>query len=492
MPSPDPFVTFHDLASTEIIAQPVTDAVQEMPLSEYLQDNVYEQLAELDYIYVDRLDIDDSNFALKNGPISLTDVFEGIAQLATMGVVEVTDIVEAIHREIILRPVGRFNEGNLTKWQRGLTGRIYGTVRYITALVGSNLATGLWLYNNMNKKKNVQPLPRSLRRLVNILNGVMGDHLVNHKNPLAVPMVLYNRQNYVQTQDLSGRVIILCHGLCMSHLSWSIPNSNSLGESIILSQPNSTVLYLNYNTGRRISSNGRSFSKILQNLVDDNPDISQIDLIGHSMGGLVARSALFYGKEQGYHWVQRVGNLITLGSPHHGASLERIGVFVQEMISKLPFAGSLAKLGDLRSAGIIDLRYGSVRDADWNTLESRSVLPQEFRHPARLPPHVRSYFIAGTLVEAHYDFKPASLLGDGLVAVDSALGENSNEHTLFIPEGHKAIFYGVNHYNLLYSGRVHEQVIAWLLDNGRLDTNQMFHALRTRIYSYPNDLEVVV
>ena len=494
MSNSKPFVTYHDLSSTEIIAQHDTDpdAPTDTPVSEHLRDNVYEQLAELDHIYVDRPPVDHSNFELSPGPTSLTDVFEGLAQLATMGVVEVTDIVEAIHREIILRPIGRLNERSLKKWPRGITGRIYGTVRYIASFVGNNLTTGIWLYNNMTKHKNVQRLPRSLRRLINILNGVMGDHLVTHKNPLAIPMVLYDKYNYLQSGELSGRIIILCHGLCMSHLSWNIPEHDSLGETLIRSQPTSTILYLNYNTGRRISSNGRNLSKLLKNLVDNNPDIAQIDLVGHSMGGLVSRSALFYGKEQGYHWVQRVGNLITLGSPHNGASLERIGVFVQEMIGKLPFAGSLAKLGDLRSAGIIDLRYGSVLDADWNTLEGRSVLPQEFRHPARLPLHVRSYFVAGTIVEAHYDSKVASLLGDGLVTVNSALGEDAAEHTLFVPEGHKAVFYGVNHYDLIYNERVHAQVKAWLLDNGRSDTNQMFHVLRTRIYSYPNDLDVVV
>lgn len=489
-----PFVTYHDLSSPEIIAEHEVDpdAPIDQPTNEHLQDNVYEQLAELDYIYVDRRDIDHRDLSVKQGPTSLADVFEGLAQLATMGVVEVTDIVEAIHREIILRPIGRFNERSIRRWPRGITGRIYGTVRYIASFVGNNLTTGLWLYNNMTKHKNIQRLPKSLRRLINILNGVMGDHLVTHKNPLAIPMVLYDKYNYLQSGELAGRVIILCHGLCMSHLSWNIPEHSSLGETLIRSQPASTILYLNYNTGRRISSNGRSFSKLLQSLVDNNPDIAQIDLVGHSMGGLVARSALFYGKEQGYHWVQRVGNLVTLGSPHNGASLERIGVFVQEMIGKLPFAGSLAKLGDLRSAGIIDLRYGSVRDADWNTLEGRSVLPQEFRHPARLPLHVRSYLVAGTIVEGHYDSKAASLLGDGLVTVNSALGEDSAEHTLFVPEGHKAVFYGVNHYDLIYNERVHAQVKAWLLDNGRSDTNQMFHVLRTRIYSYPNDLDVVV
>ncbi|MFP3458491.1 hypothetical protein R0J89_19780, partial [Psychrobacter sp. SIMBA_152] len=82
---------------------------------------------------------------------------------------------------------------------------------------------------------------------------------------------------------------------------------------------------------------GRKFSQLLQALVDDNPDISQIDLVGHSMGGLVSRSALFYGEQDRLDWIKRVGNLITLGSPHHGAVLKRIGNYVQNIIAKLPF-----------------------------------------------------------------------------------------------------------------------------------------------------------
>jgi len=502
MLSPKSFDTIHDLfASTR--RDPEAHANSDA--SKHFQGDVYEQLAQLEYIYVDeltRLNVDDSDAMTNREPISLVDFFEGLAQLATMGVVEVTDIVEAVHREIILRPLGRFNEGNVTRWQRGITGRIYSTVRQVMLLVGNNLASGLQMYNNMRNPKEVQPLPINLRRLVNILNGVMGDHLINHHNPLAVSMVLYdsslhnsslyNRHGHLQRDALSGRIIILCHGLCMSHLSWQLSKSNNLGEQLIRSQPTSTVLYLNYNTGRRISSNGRNFSKVLQELVDNNPDITQIDLVGHSMGGLIARSALFYSKEQGFDWVKRVGNLITLGSPHHGASLERIGNFVQDRIAKLPFAGSLAKLGDLRSAGIIDLRYGSIRDADWKSLEGRGVLPADFHHPARLPLHVRTYFIAATLVETHYDSKATSLLGDGLVTIDSALGEHTGERALSVPEGHKAIFYGVSHYNLLYNERVHKKVVAWLLDNGQSELNQEGQELSSRVYSYPDDLNLMV
>ena len=359
-------------------------------------------------------------------------------------------------------------------------------------LVGNNIAIGLRLYNTVLKPKKIQPLPLNLRRMVNILNGVMGDHLVTHDNPLAVSMMLYDKDNYVQSGALSGRVIVLCHGLCLSHLSWQVAGENNLGAMLTHKLPDSTVLYLNYNTGRRISSNGRSFAKVLQDLVESNPDITQLDLIGHSMGGLLSRSALFYGKEQGFSWVERVGNLVTLGTPHHGASLEQIGNFVQYKIAKLPFAGSLAKLGDLRSAGIIDLRYGSIRDADWKSLEERSVLPAEFRHPTRLPLHVNTYLVAAALIETHYENKTTSLLGDGLVSVESALGEYTEEHTLSVPEGHKAIFYGVNHMNLTYNDRVLAQVISWLSANRLGDAHDAKYGLDSRIYSYPIDYEVEI
>ena len=487
MPNTKPIDTIHDL-----FAHPHDDS-ENQPSSESskgFQDNVYEQLANLDYIYMDKqatLSLDNSDDDINREPVNLVDFFEGLAQLVTMGVVEVTDIAEAIHREIVLRPLGRFNDRNQSKWQRGLVGRIYGTVRHASRLIGDNVASGVRLYDSILNKKNIQPLPEKLKRLVNVLNGVMGHHLVTHHNPLAIPMVFYDRYGYLQQGEVAGRIVILCHGLCMSHLSWHPFENDGLGERIIQSQPTLTVLYLDYNTGRHISSNGRNLSKVIQNLADNNPNITQIDLIGHSMGGLVARSALFYGKQQGFNWVKRVGNLITLGSPHHGASLERIGNFVQDRIAKLPFAGSLAKLGDLRSAGIIDLRHGSIRDEDWQYLEGRSILPHEFRHPAELPLHVHTYLVAGTLAEAHYDFMAASLLGDGLVTIDSALGEHTDEHVLFVPEGHKAIFYGVSHYDLLYNDRVHKQVIAWLLQNGRSD-----NIPNACIQSYPDELGVVI
>ncbi len=440
-------------------------------------------------------------------PIGIKDFLTGLAQLATTSVVETSEIVEAIHREIILRPIGRFNKRQITLWQYGLTGRLYNTLRKLTLIVGNSLYTGIGDYPYTPIPKKPQPLPDTLKMFVNTMNGVMGDHLVSHNNPLALPMRFYNcygkpyyhkasalvgseerRQRQTanaSSTELSGRVIVLTHGLCMSYLHWQPGKTTGLAQKIIRDNPQVKVLHLDYNTGQRISTNGRAYAKLLQDLVTHNPNITQIDLIGHSMGGLVCRSALFYGKLTGAEWVNRVQKLVTIGTPHQGALLERIGSLVQESLSKLPFAGSIAKLGDIRSAGIVDLRHGSIRDEDWKALETRSMLPDSFRHPTELPADIHTYFIAGTLMENLYGFKASHVLGDGLVTVESALGEHAEEHALFVPEGHKAVFYGMHHQQLIHDDKVHRKIIQWLNDDGSM-------ALDSRYYSYSEDFDIVL
>lgn len=419
----------------------------------------------------------------KTTPLTVGDVLEGLTLLATTGVLEVTEIVESLHSELLLRPLGRFNADHLARWQTGLTRQFYNGMRYMVQQVGSGVTqTNIKLTRKALRKYNDRILPNSLKQVVNVINGMIGDHLIAQKNPLAVPMTIYDRYGQPLGNRLSGRIVLLTHGLCLSYLSWHPCEADSLGESIALAQPKTTVLYLDYNTGKRISQNGRRLSHILQQLVHDNPDITQIDLIGYSMGGLVSRSALFYAQQERFDWIDRVGNLVTIGTPHQGAVLERTSHYVLDVIGKVPFAASLSKMGNIRSAGIIDLRHGSIRDEDWRYLKERDVLPEQFRHPTKLPRHVRTYFIAGSIVEGVYDSKATNVVGDGLVTIESALGEAGKLHTLYVPEGRKAIFYGVNHLNLQYDSRVHEQVVEWLNDNG-----ESYSALKPRIESFAKE-----
>lgn len=406
---------------------------------------------------------------LHRAPPTQGDVLEGLAQLATTSISGVTDLVQAIHREIILRPLGLHSEQHQQRWNRGLTGRIYGLIKDATEHYGSGLALTLRTVNKLSPSQKRRPLTPALHFLVGVLNGVAGDHLIRMRNPMALPMMFYDRYGQPQRGEVRGRVVILAHGLCMNHLSWDPGESVGLGEQLLYRQPSTTVLYLNYNTGRRISQNGRSYANLLQELIDKNPYITDIDLIGHSMGGLVSRSALFYGKQMGHDWPSVCDNLVCIGSPHHGAVLERLGFMLQDRLGRLPFAGALARLGDIRSAGVIDLRHGSVRDDDWEHLEARRGQFDDTRKPAPLPSSVKTFLLAGTLESGPSTSRTREAIGDYLVSVKSGLGEHDNpSYQLRVPEQRKAVFYGINHFELQYHPAVRDQVIAWLIPGAYL------------------------
>ena len=127
-----------------------------------------------------------------------------------------------------------------------------------------------------------------------------------------------------------------------------------------------TPVYLRYNSGQHVSINGHALAQQLQGLVDAWPvPLERCVLLGHSMGGLLARSALHYGTQAGLGWRSRVTDLVCLGTPHHGAPLERAGNWIDMLLGATPYAAPFARLGKLRSAGITDLRHGNLVDEDW-------------------------------------------------------------------------------------------------------------------------------
>lgn len=399
---------------------------------------------------------------LRKSPTTQGDLIEGLAQLATTGVSRTTEFVQVFYREAVLRSLGLYKEDNQSVLQKEVSARSFSMIKFIMKYTGQYTAHGLRVLGRASDEQQ-KPLVPPLHMLVSALNGVMGDHLVYDCNPLALPMLVYDRHGKVFTGELRGRVVIFVHGLCMDTHSWYPSKYQSMGEQIYRQQ-DCTILYLSYNTGRRISLNGRSFSNLLNDLCIKNPDISHLDIIGHSMGGLVARSALFYGKQAGYNWILLVDHLMCLGSPHQGALLERLGYMVIDKVGKIPFAGTVARLGDLRSAGIIDLRWGSIRDDDWEHLKSgRRGDFADNRRPAPLPSNIKAYFIAGTIERENIHSKARETVGDYLVSVKSALGEHANpEYQLNVPPERKVVLYGVDHMQIQYSQRVIDHVLAWL------------------------------
>lgn len=401
-------------------------------------------------------------------PPSQADFLEGIAQLLTSNLLALEDVLPFIQMEMLVNTFGLKPKQAKRLTARPLLQKIVGQSMQLIQNGNQNIIAPMLRRLNVrfpNLKQ--QPLYPVQHFLVGLLNGVMGSTLIQQQNPLAVPMVLYDHYGSLQQGDLTGRVVILVHGLCMSHLSWSSGGYMVIGDKLLAQRDNNTMLYLNYNTGRRISANGKTFARILDDLVQQNPGITGIDLIGHSMGGLVCRSALFYGKQNLYPWVDKVQNLVCIGSPHHGAALERLSFMLQDWLGRLPILKLIGRLGEIRSDGILDLRYGSVRDDDWEYLDNRIGNKDDQRKPAPIPSKINCFLIAGSIELSPNQSKTLEKIGDYLVSVSSALGEHPNPKLqLNVPDSHKAIFYGLNHREIQVDPTIAEQIVRWLYPQG--------------------------
>jgi pimeloyl-ACP methyl ester carboxylesterase len=223
-----------------------------------------------------------------------------------------------------------------------------------------------------------------------------------------------------------------------------------------------TALYLHYNTGLHVSANGQSFSQALQTLVEEWPvPVEELVIIGHSMGGLVARSACQHAEVAGFGWLAKLRHLVCLGTPHHGAPLERGGQLIDSLLGQSPYLAPFARLGKGRSAGISDLRFGNVQQADWSAHRKHDQKVDE-RLPTPLPQGVQTFLVAAVQAQ-RTDAARNAWIGDGLVPLASALGEHARvAMALTVPDSHKQVVTGANHWDLLNRPEVYQQLLNWL------------------------------
>lgn len=398
-------------------------------------------------------------------PPSQADVLEGIAQLVSTpinGVVR--ELIQSIQREIAFNLFGLSLNRVQQLQKKSYIQNFYQLYFDSLQNYGNHfIAPGLRQIIEKFPKLHDKPLTPKLHFLIGTLNGILGDYLFQYHNPISLPMVIYDHYGSCQQGELAGHIVLFIHGLCMNHLDWSNNQSGGIGEKLLAQRDNNTMLYLNYNTGRRISANGKNLANILEELIIKNPKITQISMIGHSMGGLVARSALFYGKQNTHQWIHRMENLVCLASPHHGAILERLSFNLQDKLGRLPVIKIVGQLVNIRSNGILDLRYGSVRDDDWEHNDARIGSLDDNRKPAPLPTQINTFLVAGSIQHENKNNPTRRvILGDYLVSIKSALGEHPNPRfNLKVPESHKAIFYGLNHLEIQYHLNVAEQIARW-------------------------------
>jgi hypothetical protein len=372
------------------------------------------------------------------------------------GVRATTDLAETVHANVLGVPA-RVLGGASGARARGIARLAYSAVRGTSNLVGSGLDDAL-----AKLAKHLPDDAVSPRRdaLLAVLNGVLGDHLQASGNPLAIQATLRSQGQslcwdgqgqLIAPPAATAKLLIQVHGLCMNAAQWRHQGHDHGAQ--LAADHGYTVLHFHYNTGLGIASNGRELARWLQGLLAAWPvPVERFAILAHSMGGLVTRSALLEASAQQHAWVQQLDQVIFLGTPHHGAPLERAGHLLQTTLGLTPWTAPFVRIGALRSAGICDLRHGTLTDAH-STAE-----PAVF-HP--LPSNIRGYAVAASTQAAAANGRTPR--GDGLVPIASALGEHRDpRRRLHLPAAHQLRVMGTGHLALLSNPEVYRQLHHWL------------------------------
>lgn len=395
--------------------------------------------------------------------IRVTDL-RGASRLAIDATIALASLVETMHHNILRTPgiLGKSTQ----QPARGLTGFVYKSIRGVTRLVGGGIDALLGRLAPLLEHDASSPAREAV---LAALNGVLGDHLQARGNPLAIPLQLRRdgqRLNLSRKAlagampEATGKILLLVHGLCMNDLQWRRKGHDH--GAALAADVGYTPVYLNYNTGLHISTNGRALADSIEALLKAWPQpVDELAILAHSMGGLVARSACHYGGLAQHEWLRHLQKLVFLGTPHHGAPLERGGHWVDAVLDASPYTTAFARLGKIRSAGITDLRHGSMVDADW---EHSDRFARSRRKPKALPlpSAVACYAIAASIAQKA-GTAAKQRLGDGLVPLASALGQDTQaRRSLALPKSRQWIGYGMNHLDLLDRREVYVQIKRWL------------------------------
>jgi pimeloyl-ACP methyl ester carboxylesterase len=301
-----------------------------------------------------------------------------------------------------------------------------------------------------------------------VLNGLIGDRLERDGSALHQPTSARMHGERIGLDEPSlrdafpeatPRLVVFMHGLTGDEFCWSWGPEDAYG-SRLASDLDCTALYLRYNSGLHISENGSTVAALLEKLVEAWPvDVQQVALVGHSMGGLVARSAAHQAHEHDQRWVRHVRHVVSLGTPHLGAPLEQGAHRAAAALHKLPETRMLSSFLRRRSAGIRDLRYGSLVDEDWRGRDPealRAVACQE----VPLLPWATHCFVSATITR-NPNHPVGRLLGDILVLKPSATGRGRTRRIPFRDEhGHHVG--GTHHLALLNHAEVYERLHGWL------------------------------
>lgn len=394
-------------------------------------------------------------------------------QLATRMVADTVSHVEQVHRAVAGRMFGFTSPASLPA---RIIHDVIATGVY-TLIRETGLAAGIITSELVGAAAgSVFPAgstPRSNLALA-VLNAILGHELAAEGSPLAIPMAVRRaRADVVPRREslevafpgATSKVAVFLHGLGETEESWRLHadrhgvDTESTYGSRLAEDLGYSPVYLRYNTGLHISENGQHLTSLLHDVVAAWPTpVTELILVGHSMGGLVSRSACHYAHRGNHSWVSMLRHVFYLGTPHLGAGLEQWVSRLSGMFGKLDESRPLASILDRRSAGIKDLSAGYLLDDDW-----RNGGPGSKREANDVPliPWANHYAVSATVTTSRNN-PLGRLVGDFLVQPDSARGRSREGGHIPFPVEHTRHFGGLHHFDLLNHPSVYEALREWL------------------------------
>lgn len=340
-------------------------------------------------------------------------------------------------------------------------------------------------------------------QLLAVVNGLVGDYLVHSQNALAItadffidgaPLPRSRAAFAARDPQPSSRVVVLVHGLMGTERNWQPPRHRSAARGVsadtvsnATTEPASDAapansaaaditnelavpdfgarlavdhgfepFYVRYNSGQAIPDSGVQLAALLQQLSECYPvAITELLLVGHSMGGLVIRAACHQAAMQQAPWLRLPMRAVYIGTPHRGAPFERIGRVTTNLLRAIndPVTRLLASIAGLRSAGIQDLGDADVRHEDRARRQPQLSL-RDPRHPVPLLATMQHLLIAGAISDKAW---LTALFGDSIVPLASARNDGGiDPHNVVTIEG-------IAHVQMLHDPRVYTALSKWLI-----------------------------
>ena len=421
------------------------------------------------------------------GGTKKADELRGLKDLLVAALNGGTTTVEQMHASIARRPfevlerlpVTRIPAAAVRMIHDGIAGGVYRGLRGLNGLAGG--AAGLALVPLAQRSPAEDgPSPAAWDLAVGALNGVVGDRLERDRNGLRIRMEFRHegRPLAPDTEALrraypgaARKLALFVHGLAGSDQVWRFYSEEHYGNrettygSLLEKDHGYAPLYLRYNSGLHISENGGLLAERIEELVRAWPvAVEEIVLVGHSMGGLVARSACHHGKQRRNGWVDSVRHVFTIGTPHLGAPLEKLGNVMGWVLNTLDVTRPFARIVNGRSVGIKDLRFGYLVEEDWRGRNADALLENN-RHDIPFLDSAAHYFVAATVTK-NPNHPLGLLIGDTLVRFPSAAGRAASpaRRVPFRDEnGHH--LGAMTHLRLLNHPAVYDQIRFWLGSN---------------------------